>query len=142
CEPALLASRGDEPEVTMVASVLTAEHWNAQYRAGVVEWDSNCPSAELRRVVAAYPIRPGRAVDLGCGTGTNALWLARRGFEVTGIDLSEVAIRQAQRKAAAQRLAVRFLAGDLLRPGVPGGPFSFFFDCGCYNVVRLADAEA
>jgi SAM-dependent methyltransferase len=87
-------------------------------------------------------VRPCRALELGCGTGVNAVWLARRGFAVTGVDLSPLAIGRARRRAAGAGLAPRFLAADLTRPGVLRGPFDFFFDRGCYHAVRLADAAA
>jgi hypothetical protein len=67
--------------------------------------------------------------------------LARHGFDVTGVDLSGLAIREARWKAAAQGLSIRFLAGDLLQPGLLPERFGFFFDCGCYHAGRMADAQ-
>jgi SAM-dependent methyltransferase len=124
------------------AAVLNAEHWDAQYRAEYLPWETGRPSTELRRVVAQHAIRPCRAVELGCGTGASAVWLARRGFEVTGIDLSRSAIRRARERAARAGVWVRFRAADLTAPGVLRGPYDFFFDCGCYHAVRLSDAAA
>jgi SAM-dependent methyltransferase len=123
-------------------AVLQAGHWDAQYRAGPAPWDTGRPSPELRRVVAAYRVRPCRAVELGCGTGTNAVWLARQGFAVTAVDISPHAVRRGRRWAAAAGVRVHFLAADLTAPGVLRGPFDFFFDRGCYHAVRLADAGA
>jgi methyl halide transferase len=121
------------------AEVLDREHWDEQYRSRAVSWETGRPSVELRRVVAEDAIAPCRALEVGCGTGTNAVWLARRGFAVTGIDLSPQAIRRARQRAAAAHVEAEFVTGDFLKPGLLTGPYDFFFDCGCYHAVRLAD---
>jgi hypothetical protein len=53
------------------------EHWDRQYQAGHPVWGADRPTSELRRVVEENAVRPGRALDLGCGTGSNSVWLAR-----------------------------------------------------------------
>src|SRR5207245_1111401 len=105
-------------------------------------WETGRPSSELRQLLRRWHVRPGRAVELGCGTGVNAVWLARHGFAVTAIDLSPRAIERARRRAAAAGVAVDFRVGDVTQPGCLSGPFDFFFDRGCYHAVRLADVEA
>jgi SAM-dependent methyltransferase len=124
------------------STILDAAHWEEQYRSGRAPWDTGRPSGALRRVLARHRVRPYRAVDLGCGTGASAVWLARQGFDVTGVDPSPLPVRRARRRAARAGVAVRFVAGDLTRPGVMAGPYDFFFDGGCYHAVRLADAGA
>jgi SAM-dependent methyltransferase len=123
-------------------AILNSAHWDVQYRRGVVPWETGRPSSELRRVLAEYGIRPGRAVELGCGTGASSIWLARRGFRVTGVDLSPVAIRRARRRAREAGVSVRFVVADLTVSGVLDGRYDFFFDRGCYHAVRLADGPA
>src|SRR5262245_25723045 len=103
------------------SAILDREHWDEQYKSPDLPWETNRPSAELQRVLAEYGIRPCRAVELGCGTGTNAVWLAGLGFEVAAIDLSPVAIAQARVRAAEAGVAVRFLAADLTRPDILTG---------------------
>jgi methyl halide transferase len=116
-------------------------HWEQKYREGDSPWDTGLPSSELIRVVAEEPIRPCRAIDLGCGTGTNAVWLAQGGFKVTAVDLSPLAIARAKQRAAEAGVSVRLLAADLHNPlDDLGGPFDFFFDRGCYHVVRRVSA--
>lgn len=127
--------------MTTKATVLQPRHWDAQYRARRPVWDTGRPCSELKRVLAEYSIRPCRAVELGCGTGTNAIWLALKGFQVTGIDLSERAIVQARRRAVSSHAYVHLVAGDLLEPWLLKGPYDFFLDCGCYHAARLGDAE-
>jgi methyl halide transferase len=110
--------------------------WNDRYRDGNLPWDTGRPSTELQRVLSQNNIRPCRALDLGCGTGTNSVWLAQQGFEVTGIDVAPLAVERAERRAHADGVKVHFVVADVLQlPGL-NGPFAFFFDRGCYHAVR------
>ena len=119
-----------------------AEHWEQRYREGNIPWDSGQPSSELIRVLAEEHIQPCRAIELGCGTGTNSIWLAQQGFEVTGVDITSLAIASAEKKAVAAGVSVRFVQGDVLNLPDLGPPFPFFFDRGCYHVIRRAGAVA
>ena len=123
----------------MTAEVLKRDHWDEQYRSREVPWETGRPAEELKRVVAEQAVAPCRALEVGCGTGTNVVWLARQGFAVTGIDLSPQAIAEARRRAADLRVQAEFVVGDVRRPGLLRGPYDFFLDCGCYHAVRLAD---
>src|SRR6516162_752409 len=117
--------------------------WDERYAKGDTPWETGEPSSELQRVLAEIPIRPCRAIELGCGTGANAVWLAQQGFDVTAIDVSPVAVARAQERAAAAGVRARFLVADVLNPPAElTGPFDFFFDRGCYHVVRRVDAAA
>jgi SAM-dependent methyltransferase len=107
------------------------------YRVGA-PWDGP-PRPELVRLVeggAMTPARfpPGRALDLGCGTGANLRYLARHGFEATGIDFSPVALTVARERAAAEAAGsvIRFVEGDLTAHRIPGveGPFDVLIDYG------------
>jgi SAM-dependent methyltransferase len=115
--------------------------WNARYRDGNLPWDTGRPSSELQRVVSRNAIQPCRAFEIGCGTGTNSVWLVQQGFEVTGIDLAPLAVEHAERRASAAGVKVHFLAADVLNMPDLGGGFAFFFDRGCYHAVRR-DAPA
>ncbi|HEV3416581.1 MAG TPA: class I SAM-dependent methyltransferase [Pirellulales bacterium] len=114
--------------------------WEEHYRSGTPPWDTGRPSSELMRVVQAENIQPCRAIELGCGTGTNAVWLAQQGFEVTGVDLVPLAIERAVERAATAGVEVRFLSLDLLALPDLGPPFDFLFDRGCYHAVRRESA--
>jgi SAM-dependent methyltransferase len=115
--------------------------WDERYREGNTPWDTGLPSSELVRVIAVEKVAPCRAVELGCGTGTNAVWLAQQGFDVTALDLSAEAIGRARQRAAAAGVAVRFLTADVLDPPELGGLFAFLFDRGCYHTVRRIDTD-
>ncbi|KAB2345913.1 class I SAM-dependent methyltransferase [Actinomadura rudentiformis] len=105
------------------------------YRAGKPPWDTGVTPPELVALVegrGAMP--PGRALELGCGTGTNATYLARHGWEVVAVDLIDRAVRKAREKADAAGVAVRVLCGDATRLDeldVPG-PYDLFFDLSCH----------
>ncbi|HEV3142902.1 MAG TPA: class I SAM-dependent methyltransferase [Gemmataceae bacterium] len=118
------------------------EHWDSRYKQpNQAPWDTGRPSAELQRQLAKRKLKPSRAVELGCGTGTNAIWLAQQGFDVTAIDLSPTAIERAGAKAAEADVRVRFLQADVMALPDLGPLFPFFFDRGCYHVVRRENVD-
>jgi SAM-dependent methyltransferase len=108
---------------------------NLWYRFGTPPWVLG-PREELMSFVQARALRPGRALDLGCGEGDNAIFLAQRGFEVTGIDFAPAALAKARAKAERAGVAVRFVEGDLADPaGLRGieGPFDVLVDFGTFD---------
>lgn len=115
--------------------------WNSRYEKGDLPWDSNIRSRELARVIDEIPIAPCRAVELGCGTGTNALFLAEQGFSVTAFDISSVATQQATLRANEAGLHVDFISDDLCSLEWTGEPFDFIFDRGCYHCAREESVE-
>ena len=110
--------------------------WNDRYRNDDLPWDTGRPSAELERVINQHAIQPCRALELGCGTGSNSVWLAQQGFEVTGVDVAPLAVDRANRRAQESGVTVRFVVSDVLQLPDLDGPFAFFFDRGCYHAVR------
>jgi len=116
---------------------VTADDWNRRYREADVPWDSGLPSAELRRFIESETPSRGAALEIGCGTGTNAVYLAQQGFDVTAIDVSPLAIEQAEAKARTAQVSVRFICGDIATLELDGA-FEFLFDRGCYHCVRRA----
>jgi methyl halide transferase len=110
--------------------------WNDRYRDGNLPWDTGRPSLELQRVISEHGIQPCRALDIGCGTGTNSVWLAQQGFEATGIDVAPLAVEQAEQRAQAAGVNAHFAVADVLERPDLGDPFAFFFDRGCYHAVR------
>ena len=101
------------------------------YLTNRTPWDSGVTPPEVMDFLAETP--PGRALDLGCGTGTNALTLALRGWQVTAIDFSERALRRARRKARAAKATIHFLRRDVTRLDDLTGPFDFALDIGCFH---------
>ena len=114
------------------------------YRVGRPRWDTGITPPELVEVVegpGALP--PGRALDLGCGTGTNVLYLAAHGWEATGVDFIPTAIEQARLTARRAALEARFVRGDVSRLAELGvwGPFDLVVDIGCFHAVPASGRE-
>jgi SAM-dependent methyltransferase len=107
--------------------------WNDRYASGELPWDTGKPDEHLVAAVESARVRPGRALEIGCGTGTNALWLAAHGFDVVGVDVAPLAIEKARAKAKGAANC-RFEVVDFLAKDVAGGPFDFVFDRGCFHV--------
>jgi len=121
---------------------MSGTDWDSHYQSGEPPWETGQPSAELRRVVAEEKIEPCRVIELGCGTGINAVWLAQQGFEVTAVDFSQLAIEKARQRAAEAGVTARFVVDDVLNLAEEYDPFTFFFDRGCYHAVRRVDVQA
>jgi SAM-dependent methyltransferase len=115
--------------------------WNERYRTGDLPWDSGRPSAELIRILREWEIVPCRALELGCGTGENAIYLAQQGFEVTALDIAPLAIERAEAKARSASVSVKLLAADVLALPDLGPQFPFVFDRGLYHAVRRENLE-
>src|SRR5258708_35570114 len=97
------------------------------YRLGLIVWERRVPPADLVELVeGAARLSAGRALDIGCGTGTDSIYLARHGWEVTSVDMVPKALAIARRRAAAAGVSPRFVQGDptpLPDPGPgPGHP--------------------
>ncbi len=115
--------------------------WDLPYQIeGMAIWDTKQPSSELKRVVESGQLKPCRAVEIGCGTGNDAIYLAEQGFDVTAIDISPTALNIAERKATKQGVKVQWLLADILQPP-PLEEFDFVYDRGCYHEVRQHHAK-
>jgi SAM-dependent methyltransferase len=88
----------------------------------------------LVEFVTSGRVRPGPTLEIGAGTGTNAIWMAERGFDVLGVDVSPRAVERAHAKMEGRGLRCRFAAADFLAAPPPHGPFQFVFDRGCFHV--------
>lgn len=101
---------------------MDAQHWDERYRSQDRLFSGN-PNGVL--VTEAADLPPGRALDVGCGEGGDALWLAGRGWHVTAVDISQVALDRAAAAAADANLAERvtWRQADLTTTPPPDGPF-------------------
>ncbi len=117
------------------------ERWDSAYRSeDRAPWDIGRPSGELVKAVQAGTLAPCRAVVLGCGTGTNAIYLAQQGFDVTGIDIAPTALTRAKEKADRAGVKVRWVLADVTAPPTLI-PFDLVYDRGCYHGVRRQNAD-
>ncbi len=103
-------------------------------------WDTGVSPPELLHFLDTHP--PGRALDVGCGTGTNALTMATCGWEVVGVDLSLQAVRRARRKARRAGLSIDLRQGDVARLEGVQGPFDFVLDLGCSHALSPQGRQA
>jgi SAM-dependent methyltransferase len=115
----------------LLTRIFNPNWWRFQYRywRGRTPWDTQITPPEVMAFIADTP--PGRALDLGCGTGTNAITLARHGWRVTGVDFIAGAIRQARHKTAAAGLAIDFIQASVTDLSILSGPYSYVLDIGC-----------
>lgn len=109
------------------------DRWQKRYETGDTPWDTGRPDFNLTGIVERHPIAPARALEIGCGTGIHSQWLAQRGFTVTGIDISELAVERARELNAQGNAQCRFLTGNFLTDEVPNAPYGFAFDRGCFH---------
>ncbi len=109
-----------------------------RYAAGDTPWDIGKPDFNLIQTVTARPIEPCKALDIGCGTGDNTIWLCERKFQATGIDTSEIAIEKAKEKASQAQAECNFMVTDIFAARVAGAPFGFAFDRGCFHILNSA----
>jgi len=111
----------------------TSDRFQKRYESGDTPWDIGKPDVNLIQAVTATPLAPCKALDIGCGTGDNSIWLAQHNFQVTGIDASEVAIEKAREKALQAKVKCSFMVMDFLSGKIEGAPFGLAFDRGCFH---------
>lgn len=131
--------QGHDFEETPRPITATPAEWNSRYAKTETPWDSGIRSRELARVLETEPIARGRAVELGCGTGTNAVFLAQQGFQVTAIDCAPLALERAQTRAASAGVSLELIENDLCNLTARPGTFDFVFDRGCFHCARRID---
>ncbi len=100
--------------------------------AGTPPWDIGRPQREFARLELAGEIE-GRVLDVGCGTGENALYLAARGHEVVGVDAAPTAIAKAKAKAKTRDVAVTFRVHDALKLKTLRRTFDTVIDSGLFH---------
>jgi SAM-dependent methyltransferase len=110
----------DELRDTRFGAAAQAAEWNGRYTEHGAMW-SGRPNGRLVAEVSA--LTPGRALDVGCGEGGDAIWLARAGWTVTAIDISAVALTRAREAADLAGVAVEWVCGDALQTAFPAGSF-------------------
>ena len=100
-------------------------------------WDTNVTPPELVDLIEtqSQKLPPGRALDLGCGTGTNVIYLAHHGWQAVGVDFVGKAIATAKRKAQATGITAEFFQADVTRLDFLSPPFDLALDIGCFHGV-------
>lgn len=119
--------------------------YRLMYALHFAPWDRDAEPGPLRELLATLP--PGRALDLGAGLGGKALYMARQGWRVTGVEAVPRAVRRARERAARAGVEVDFREGDVTRLeelGLGASAFDLVFDFGCFHGLndRQRDAYA
>ena len=118
--------------------------WELYYLVGRTPWDTGEIPPELTELLEDSEFSPARTLDIGCGTGTHSIYMARHCPEVVGVDFSRPALRQARRKAKRAGVSARFQVADVLNLGAPGSPdiggqFDFVLDVSCMHTFGVED---
>jgi SAM-dependent methyltransferase len=114
-------------------------HFNLRY-LGQPPWDTGVSPPEL--IAYLQKATPGRALDVGCGTGTNLLSMASFGWTVVGIDLAWLSVLKARAKLKKAGFAGRVIHGDVSGKLDPGAGFDLILDIGCYHSLNHEEREA
>ena len=112
--------------------------WEDAYKT-TPPWDVGRPQPAFVELVRARELNQGRVLDVGCGTGENALYFAGNGFSVIGVDLSSRAIAAARAKTAERKLDVDFRAGNALSSDFKDGTFDNVIDSGLFHTFTDND---
>jgi SAM-dependent methyltransferase len=110
-----------------------ADQWNSRYAAEEL-WGVD-PNRFVAPLVSE--LSPGRALDVACGEGRNAIWLAMHGWQVTAVDFASVAIDRGRARAAEKGLAIEWVVADVVRWPMPAGAFDLVLLC----YLQLPDEE-
>jgi 2-polyprenyl-3-methyl-5-hydroxy-6-metoxy-1,4-benzoquinol methylase len=100
-------------------------------------WDTGITPQEVMSFIASHV--PGKALDIGCGTGTNVIALAKSGWQVTGVDFAPRAIRIAKKKAQHTGVKVELLLDDVTRLDTISESFDLILDMGCFHSLTPKD---
>jgi 2-polyprenyl-3-methyl-5-hydroxy-6-metoxy-1,4-benzoquinol methylase len=115
------------------------EGYKKRYQAGDTPWDIGKPDFNLIQTVSAMAIKPCKALDIGCGTGHNSIWLAQIDFDVLGIDTAEMAIQKATEEASKADVKCSFIVIDVRTNKFTGAPFGLVFDRGCFHSLNTVE---
>ena len=117
--------------------------WQDRYKKGSTPWDTGRVDKNFIEAFEKKLLKPCKALEIGCGTGNNSLWFDKQGFDITGLDLSPLAIEKAIDKNCKTGGSCSFLALNILTDPLPKGPpFSLVFDRGCFHTFNSAHERA
>ncbi len=111
---------------------LAGQPWDASYRDGPAPWDIGAPQPAVMRLASAGAFT-GAVLDVGCGTGDNAVHIASSGVDVLGVDVAESAVSMARATAAARSVDAEFIVADALRLGRLDRAFDTVLDCALFH---------
>lgn len=116
-----------------MSSFLRKLKFNISYILGNAPWDSGISPPELFDFIANHPA--GHAIDIGCGTGTNVITLAKAGWQATGFDFSPLAIQKAKEKVRNANIQASVFVDDATQMRNVNGTFDLALDLGCFHSI-------
>lgn len=122
-------------------NLLNPEWWRFEWRywRKQTPWDTQITPPEVIDFLNTTP--PGKALDLGCGTGTNAITMTQLGWCVTGVDFSPKAIAAARKKALQKNLQIQFHEGSVADLDYLSGPYDYALDIGCLFALKPEERQ-
>jgi 2-polyprenyl-3-methyl-5-hydroxy-6-metoxy-1,4-benzoquinol methylase len=139
----------ESPAVSPLLQLLgkKSQRWEAAYslraegRVECLQWESPRPVRALVELFERPGFRPQRVLELGCGSGVNAVFMASRGCHVTAVDISQTAIKMARGKARQAKVDIEFVEGDIFELDPTRAPYDFVFDRGMFHHVQVFHFE-
>ncbi|MBD7963731.1 class I SAM-dependent methyltransferase [Fictibacillus sp. Sa2CUA10] len=129
----------NEDVFNMLDSLLRDEgaFWNSFYedRKKKVPFFVDAPDENLVEYIERGLLKPGRVLELGCGPGRNAIFLAQCGFEVDAVDLSSEGLEWARERAMEKGVDVKFIQGSIFEMDLPHKEYDLIYDSGCFHHV-------
>lgn len=111
------------------------DRYKRVYAAGARFWETPLPTEELASFLEEWKLLKGKVIEFGCGEGRDSVFLARSGFDVTGIDIAPSAIYRAREWACDEGLEIDFRVGDITAlDGVPDNCFDLGVNIGCLHM--------
>ena len=126
----------------MVLMTSNYNEWDQIYRKYRLEslgWELGKPRPILVELVEKGLIKKGKTLDLCCGAGTNTIYLAEKDFEITAIDISQMALKHAKEKAEQAKVKISFMIQSFVDLSFKENKFDFVFDMGCFHHVKIGD---
>lgn len=122
----------------------TRRRWENTYRENPLEelpWEEGRPAAELVALIESGVVDKGPVLDICCGSGNNAVYLAKQGYTCHGIDISTTAVGYAQQQAAKTGVSCQLTSGNALALHYPDNMFTLVFDRGCFHSFSPGDRQ-
>lgn len=112
--------------------------WNNKYSVNYLPWEAKKPSTEIKKAIKKYVLPKKSIIDLGCGLGTNSLYLAQKGYHVTAIDIAPLAIQHLKEKAQRKKIKLRAKVMDVVREALPANTYHAALDKGLLHNLKFS----
>lgn len=116
--------------------MITKDKFIKHYKNDFMPWAHEKPDFNLVEMVDNWPIKPCKALEPGCGTGTDSIWLSQQGFETTALDGSPIAIEKARKNAMDVNAKLNYQVVDFLNETLVSNEYDFVFDRGFFHCFK------